>query len=570
MRDEERQRGASRRGARTAAPANTANPSARILVLIGIFLALALVAVARLVDLTLIEGPANAEKAQSSQQQALTVDAKRGTIYDRNGNVLAMSVDATTVYCVPDEVTDVDGEAAAIANVLGGDAADYADDMRKQGSFSYVYKKADKDKAQQLEDQDLDGIYYLADTKRVYPCGQTAGQVVGLTDSDGNGISGLELYYNDVLSGTNGEGYVIRGANGYPTAGGVVMQKEAVQGQDIVVSLDVEMQEYLESRLSQAVSELQGKRGDSIIYDGATGEVLACASTPYLNPADRSSIEEGATTLMPVNTAYEPGSIFKAVTFAAILEANVLTPDSQIYCPAYLPADEYRISDAHERSAETMTVSQILAASSNVGTSLAAQQLGFGALYDKIQRYNLTQATGIDFPGESSGYCTDQSTWSLAQSYNVSFGQGIMVTPLQMARFYGALANGGTECQPHFLVSKAGERQSYDTQQVFDNTDAIEPLTGMLEGVVSDGTGKKAQIDGYTVAGKTGTAQYADDSGSYVAGSYNISFVGWLPRSSSQIVCFVGVTDVPGDRQTASAFKDIMSFAINHYGITEQ
>lgn len=543
----------------------------RMALAFGLFLLVALVFAGRLFYLTLIVGPENAETAISGRTETITVEAKRGTIYDRNGNVLATSVDATTIYCNPTEVTDPSGLAEALAEAFGGEKSDYTKKLASTSTFVYLYKKADVDAAKAIQEMGFDGVYFLSDSKRVYPYGQTAGQVIGLCDTDGNGISGLELYYDEILSGEDGEIVAEYGKGGYPIAGASQQTVEAVDGQDIVVSIDIEMQEYLEERLAQAVTDIEGKRGDSIIYDGSNGEILAIASTPYLNPIDRSTVEEGATTLMPINTQYEPGSIFKSVTMAAVLEAGVLTPESEIYCPVYLDADEYTVSDAHDRAAQTFTLTQILAESSNVGTSLAAETLGFKPLYDKIVEYGFGEKTGVDFPGEASGSCSDQSTWSLIRSYNVSFGQGISVTPLQMARFYGALANDGVAYQPHFLMSypQTGEEVEYGGAKLI-TSQTVDSLTGMLEEVVTDGTGTKAAIDGYAVAGKTGTAQYADSTGTYVEGSYDISFIGYLPDTDSDLVCFVGVTEVPGDRSTANAFKDIMSFAVSHYKIAAQ
>lgn len=558
----------------SSAPARGAS-SSRVWYALLLFVLVGAVLIVRVGYLAIIAGPSNAEDAIAARTVTVANDAKRGTIYDRNGTVLATSVEATTVYCNPYEVKDAKGTANQIAALLGGSPGDYIDALQAQDtSFAYVKRKIDTDAADLLKNMKLDGVYFLSDTKRVYPCGQIAGQVVGLCDTDGNGISGLELYYNDILAGTAGKSQVERGGKGYPIAGGLTEITPSQDGQDIVVSLDIEMQEYVETRLAQGVADIEGKRGDAIVYDGSTGEILACASTPYLNPADRSSIEEGATTLMPVNTQYEPGSIFKAITMAAVLEGGELTPASEIWCPTYLPADEYTVTDAHTRPAGDYTLSNILAASSNIGTSLAAERLGFGPLYNKIIEYGFAQKTGVDFPGEATGYCAEQSTWSHIRSYNVSFGQGVMVTPMQMARFYGAIANNGTACQPHFLISypQTGETPAYATTQIIQNTDILPGLEQMLVGVTTsdEGTGKKAAIEGYEVAGKTGTAQWADDSGKYVSGSYDISFIGYLANTDSNIVCFVGATDVPGDRQTTLPFKDIMSFAINHYRITAQ
>lgn len=303
--------------------------------------------------------------------------------------------------------------------------------------------------------------------------------------------------------------------------------------------------------------------------DGGTGEIYAIASLPLLNPADRTEVEAGATEIKAISTAFEPGSIFKTVTFTAIMEEGVLSPDDTIFCPAALPADEYYVTDAHDRGDETMTVREILDRSSNVGTSLAASKLGFPVLYDKIVQYNLTEATGVDFPGESSGYLADQSSWSTIQSYNVSFGQGVSVTPLQMTRFYGALVNDGVECTPHFLIKNltTGEEPEWSTEKVIDNAEAIETIDSMLQTVVTDGTGSAAAVEGYDAAGKTGTAEYADEKGGYVEGVYNISFTGYLANTNSQLVCFVGATEVPGDRTMTGTFSDIMTFATERYRI---
>ena len=552
---------------------STFNPAGRLSFILLVFAGVALILTARLVFLSLIVGPENAEKARDTRTMAVELPARRGTIYDRNGVVLATSVDATTIYCNPYEVTDPTGEAAQLAAVLGGEAADYLESLTKPDtSFAYVYQKASLELGETIEQLHMDGVYLLEDSKRVYPNGQTASQIIGICDVDGNGLSGLELYYDDILHGTNGYLSIEKGANGYPIAGGLNERVDPLDGEDIVISVDLEMQEYLEARLLQAVKDIQGKGGNALLYDGATGEVVAMASTPYLNPNDRANIKEGATDLKSISTAFEPGSIFKTVTAAAVLEEGVLKPGDKIFCPAYLPADEYFVSDAHDRGDETMTFRDILTYSSNVGMSLSAERLGFGKLYNAIQRYNLTEATGIDYPGESSGFCADSSEWSMIQSYNVSFGQGVMVTPLQMTRFYGALLNDGVECQPHFLLSKpqTGEVPTYKTEKVFNNTDALKPLVSMLQSVVEEGTGTAAQIEGYAPGGKTGTAEYVGDNGLYMLGSYNISFVGFLPQTDSQLVCFVGVTEVPGDRITTPAFKDIMEYAISHYRIVSQ
>lgn len=562
----------SRRSRVAPVPTEALNPE-RIKIVLLVFALLAGAILLRLFFLTVIVGPENAAKAEATRTISVDMPAKRGTIYDRNGRVLASSIDAKTIYCNPYEVKDSSDTAAQLAAILGGKKADYLEALTaKDTSFAYVFQKADLEAAAKVEKLDLPGIYFLDDSKRVYPFGSTGGQVIGVCDVDGNGLTGLELYYDEVLSGTDGVLVQQRGANGYPIAGGLNEMKTAVDGEDIVIALDVEMQDYLEARLCKAVKDIQGEGGNSLIYDAKTGEILACATAPLMDPNDRSTFQDNNMGLTSITTGFEPGSIFKPVTFTSAFEELDLNPDEdEIFCPAELPANEYFVTDAHARGDDIMTLRNILAYSSNVGTSLLASQLGFDKLYDHIVKYNLTDYTGVDYPGESSGYLSPQSEWTDIQAYNVSFGQGIMITPLQLARFYGALINDGVECTPHFLLAKPqqGEEEIYTTEKVIENTEAIAPVTSMLQSVVLYGTGMDAQMEEFEPAGKTGTAEIVDtETGLYLLETYNISFIGFIPESNSSLVCFVGATNVPGDRTTTAAFSDIMSFAANHYRLS--
>lgn len=543
-----------------------------LLVFFGIVL---LLLVGRLVQLQIILADDYSTQAANSRTVSVELSPRRGTIYDRNGKVLASDVQATTIYCNPKEITDVKSTAEKLAGVLGGDASIYESALSTENTtFAYVKRKVDQDKGEEVQALGLDGIYFLDDMKRVYPYGSIAGQILGLVDVDGNGQTGLELYYDSILKGEPGKLVLQQGAYGMPIPGGTEVDEPAKDGQDIILSIDIDMQQYVEERLAKGVSDIGGEDGSAVLYDADSGDIIAIASTPYLDPSDRSNIEEGATSVKAITTQFEPGSIFKTASFCAMLEAGGITAQTTVDCPVYLEADEYKISDAYERAATTMTAAEVLAQSSNVGTSLLVQQhLGFNGLYDKIRKYGLNDATGVDYPGEAEGYLTNVSTWSLIQSYNVTFGQGISLSPLMITRFYGAIANGaGVAHTPHFLISKpsSGEEVTWDSEQIIDNTDAIAPLTDMLVGVVENGTGKTAAVEGYTTAGKTGTAEYADDTGSYVKNMYNRDFVGFLPNATSNLVCFVGVNHVPYERNTCEVFKDIMTEASSRYKIAQK
>ncbi len=581
---------------------------------LAIFAIFAAVFFLRLVYLQVIVAGDYSSQAQAQRTSYLTIEPRRGTIYDRNGVVLATSVDATTIYVDPTEVTDVNMTAQLLADSLGGQASGYLEKVTANNTrYSVIKRKADTSVGDDLQSRVTErvaeaqkqenvrakdageqaqtvqsGIHFVTESRREYPNGQVAGQVVGAcsigVDEDKNreyyyGICGLEKQYNDVLSGTPGYYEAEYGRSGQAIPGGVHEQVDAVDGQDIVVSIDINLQRDVEEYLTNGCKDLEAASGSAVLMDGSTGEIYAAASLPLFNPADRSEVKEGAMQLKCVTDLFEPGSIFKSVSTMAILETGTLTPDSELFCPASITADGYTISDAHERGDATFTLREILDQSSNVGISLATEQMGFDELYNHIVKYNLHSTTGVDYPGEGEegtdalGMLAPLEQWSAVQAYNVSFGQGVSVTPLQMTRFYGAIVNSGVECVPHFLLSmpQSGYTPVYETEDVIENKDAIGDMQSMLKTVVTDGTGKLAAIDGYNVAGKTSTAEiYDEENGGYRKNVYNLAFTGFLADSSSKLVCFVGANEVPGNRVVTPIFKDIMTSAIDRFGITSE
>ncbi len=581
---------------------------------LAIFAIFAAVFFLRLVYLQVIVAGDYSAQAQAQRTSYLTIEPRRGTIYDRNGVVLATSVDATTIYVDPTEVTDVNMTAQLLADSLGGQASGYLGKVTANNTrYSVIKRKADTSVGDDLQSRVTErvaeaqkqenvrakdageqaqtvqsGIHFVTESRREYPNGQVAGQVVGAcsigVDEDKNreyyyGICGLEKQYNDVLSGTPGYYEAEYGRSGQAIPGGVHEQVDAVDGQDIVVSIDINLQRDVEEYLTNGCKDLEAASGSAVLMDGSTGEIYAAASLPLFNPADRREVKEGAMQLKCVTDLFEPGSIFKSVSTMAILETGTLTPDSELFCPASITADGYTISDAHERGDATFTLREILDQSSNVGISLATEQMGFDELYNHIVKYNLHSTTGVDYPGEGEegtdalGMLAPLEQWSAVQAYNVSFGQGVSVTPLQMTRFYGAIVNSGVECVPHFLLSmpQSGYTPVYETEDVIENKDAIGDMQSMLKTVVTDGTGKLAAIDGYNVAGKTSTAEiYDEENGGYRKNVYNLAFTGFLADSSSKLVCFVGANEVPGNRVVTPIFKDIMTSAIDRFGITSE
>lgn len=538
----------------------------------AIFFIFAAIFALRLFYLQVIMSDHYTAMAQETRTINFETTPRRGTIYDRNGVVLATSVDATTIYCNPAEVTDATYEAYMLTQVLGGSANDYYDKLSKDSTtFVYVERQADVDIAKQVKELKLDGIYFIEDTRREYPNGAIGGQVIGACDLDGNGITGLELEYNDILSGTPGKYSAERGEKGTPIPGGVHEDVPAIDGEDIMISLDIKLQDTVERALEEGIKPYEAKKGSAIVMDSENGDLLAICSYPFLDPSDLANSTIGSDNLTAITQFYEPGSIFKSISALAVFEAGAVEPSDYIFCPAKLQADEYEITDAHERGDVTLTFSQILNQSSNVGISLAVERAGFDKLNDMIHKLKITEKTGVDYPGEACGSVEDFDRWARVTGYNVSFGQGITATPLQMVRAYGAIVNDGYISQPHFLLSKpqTGTYEEYGTEKVLDDEGALSKLAGMLRGVVTEGTGKNAYIEGYDVVGKTSTAEIAEN-GSYAQNRYNLGFMGYIANSNSKLVCFVGANDVIYEGNVSNIFGDIMTEVIDQYNVVPE
>ena len=548
--------------------------SSRTFLPLVIFIVIAVVIILpRLFDLQVIKAGEYSAMAQEARIDDSETVARRGTIYDVNGNVLAITMDARIVAANLPDVKDIDKLANACAEVLGGEAQDYKEKL-SQPNVSYVWLKrfVDVETAEKLEAMNLDGIRFEKDFRREYPYGQTGGQIIGFLGADGEAKCGLELYYDDILRGTPGVAIVERDRSGSPIPGGVHEVTPAMDGQDIMISIDIDVQAMLEEKLVDTKHSMGATSMSSVIADADSGAIVAMASLPLFNPSDPSSSDVGSDTVAPVSLAFEPGSMFKTVAAMAILESGTMKPDDTIYCPPEIQANEYWVSDAHDRGGETMSLRDIIDRSSNVGISLATERMGFQEFYDKINAYHMNEATGIDFPGEAEGYMVDFENWSKIQGYSATFGQGLSVTALQLVRFYSGIANDGFEPTPHLLIQNltTGEKPEYEPEEVIENKEAVATMTDMLRTVVTNGTGTLADIPGYKVCGKTSTAEIAAETGGYRTDAYNLGFCGFLDGASTQLVCFVGANEVQYEGTVTPVFRDIMGYTIDHYRISPE
>ena len=552
---------------------NSSDGGYRTKIVLGAFIALALIGVLRLGYIQIFEGENWRNQARESRTISYIPTPERGTIYDRDGDVLAISVEASTVYVHPYEVEDVNKASKELAEILGGDSSYYAGLVGDRSTpFNYIIRQISVEVGESIKEKKIPGVYVSEDTARYYPFGEVGAQVIGIVNQDGEGQTGLELYYDEILAGTEGKVITEQGRDGIPMPQAHSESVAAVDGSDIVITIDIDLQAHVEQAIARGQEQFQSKSANSIVVDSKTGEIYAAASTPGFNANDRSTIETGAeTTLSPITSLLEPGSAFKTVSALSVLESKTMKPEDTIDCPTSIYADDYEVSDAWERGDETFTFDEVLAYSSNVGISLSVENVGddFKAFYDSIKASKFCQLSNVDYPGEGEGSLMDYNLLSHIAKYNMTFGQGLSVTPLQLASYYGAINNAGLWSQPHFLldIPTGDERPQFGQEQIINDEKALADVGSMLESVVEYGTGTHAAVDGHKVAGKTSTAQFAED-GVYVDGAYNVNFVGFLPNSSTDLVCYTGLDYVYAGISTG-IFSDIMSFAVQEYGIVE-
>ncbi|WP_232204443.1 peptidoglycan D,D-transpeptidase FtsI family protein [Olsenella profusa] len=529
----------------------------------------------RLVYLQVIDGPRLKELGTSVRSNEFPVKAKRGTIYDRNGKVLATSVACTTVTCNPKEVTDQTAVAQIMAQDLGGEPSSYLSALSGDTTFSYVRRQVDTDKADQLKSDlaaaRLPGVYYMDDMRREYPYGAAASQVLGVVGVDGDGLTGLEKYYDGVLSGTNGTLTLETGNGGIPIAGGARTQTTAVGGTDIQISLDIDVQQKAEEVISRGVKDYKADSGSVMVSDPRTGEVIAACSTPLFDVTNTSRMEEGATSLKPVSSSFEPGSIFKLITMSIGIEDGLITPDSTFDVPAQVKVGDDMVRDDDKRKQRMdMTIREMLRRSSNVGTALVAQNvIGADRFAQGLQWFGIGTATGIDFPGEANGIVRQRSEYDGASLGSMSFGQSLSIPLDQMVKAVGSIANDGVLETPHFLLSKGGEQASWPSPGASVSPSTASQVTDMMRTVVKEGTAEKAQVRGYDIAGKTGTGEQASESGGYEANKYVSSLIGFAPAGDAQVLVYVGLNGTPylATNSAAPLFSTIMGEALSELQI---
>jgi cell division protein FtsI/penicillin-binding protein 2 len=516
-----------------------------------------------------VRADAFSRMAASQHRQTVTIAANRGTVYDRSGVPLALGEQTTTVYADPLQIRNPAVVAPVVARILRLDPRDVLAKLSdRTHGFVYVARQADPARAATLIKKHITGLGFYPEEKRFYPQHAVAAQVLGYAGVDNHGLSGLELALDKPLGGRTGRETLIRDPFGHVLDS--VVAKTARDGSDVYLTIDHNLQAQAEGILRQTVQRWGANDASAIVLDPKTGAILAMAVAPTYDANSFPIVPKDFQRNRAITDTYEPGSTFKLVTVAGALSSGLVTPRTAFTLPYEIQVADRKIHDAEPRGTERMTVAQILAKSSNVGAITLAEKLGQHRLLDWISRFGFGHPTGIDYPGESEGIVLPADKWSGSTIGNVPIGQGISVTPIQMASAYAAIANGGVWRQPH-LVDRVGDgaaRQAAERRVV--SPWIARQLTTMLQNVVLDGTGTLAQIPGYHVAGKTGTAAKPDPRGGYSTSKYVASFVGFAPASRPQVVVLVSVDEprgaIWGGTVAAPAFQQIARQALQYLG----
>ncbi|MCE9622133.1 MAG: penicillin-binding protein 2 [Actinomycetia bacterium] len=532
-----------------------------------------------------------AGKAQRVSESVLV--AERGTIFARDGGELALSVSSSTLWANPKLVVDPSGASSVLATMLHLSTEKQQSLLdsftTKDKSFVYIARQIDDDLAATVLALDLPGVALLHENRRIMPSGEVGRSVLGLTDIDGVGLAGIELQYNELLTGRNGERVREHDKDGRSIPGSGATTIEPVPGDDLVLTLERSLQFQVEQALLARVEELSAFGGTVIVMDSATGEIYAIANvqrTPVAADGTGGDVEVTSGNLAAVEP-FEPGSVAKVFSLAGVVDAGVANPDTSIDVPGYIIYDkgtawEERINDAAPHDLQPMTLRDIIVNSSNIGTVLLTQQLGYERYGAYLEAFGFGQKTELGFPDESAGIWHPPSEWQGTERVNPAYGYGYSATSLQLVAAVNTVANGGVYVAPKLLKATLGANGEINETDPSPTHEVISPasaatMTGLMTDVVCYGTGKLAQLPGMSVAGKTGTA-YKENDGSYGEDGnrkYRATFVGFFPAQAPRVTILVTIDEPDptshdrfGGTAAAPLFTTVATAAIHELLIT--
>ena len=533
---------------------NCSPNSSRRLYYLGVFFLFWLLAIGfRLVQLQVFHYGDWMQRASRQQQRSIEVSPRRGIIYDRNGHELAMSINVDSVFAVPSEIPDPENTASLIGRVLHMPAAEIAAKIKGSHNFTWITRKVDGEEGQRLRAMNLRGIYFEKEPKRFYPKRELAAQTLGYVGVDDEGLGGIEHAFDEELRGKPGRMQIIMDAR-RKWFGRV--EKNPDPGQNVVLTVDEKIQYIAERELELAMQQTQSEAGTVVVQNPHSGEILALASRPTFNPNIFKDVPAQALKNRAVTDIYEPGSVFKIVTYSAALEEQLIKPEDPIDCQGgVITIGGMRIHDLHKLG--VIPVADALAHSSDVAAVKVGMRLGNERFYSYIHNYGFGQQTGIELPGETRGMAKPASRWSKVSIGAISIGQEVGVTPLQLVSMVSTIANDGIYTPPRIVAGVLPPRSTPQTvtfrppqQRRVLSTLTAAQMKKMLEGVVLFGTARRAILDGYTSAGKTGTGQKVDpNTGTYSKTKYVATFAGFAPVNNPAVTIVVILDSAKGLHQ---------------------
>lgn len=557
----------------------------RSLVVVILFFLFFLVLIANLARIQIVKADKLSQKAGHLSLKKVTIPAKRGEIVDKDGQKLAITIETKKLIADPILVKEKRRTSSVLSGLIDVKKDKLLEKLQKNTRYVVLKESISLEKSERIKEESLPGIFFEPNYSRVYPNDSLACHVIGFVNKQINkdtgqylGKEGLEYVYNNMLSGK--PGYVIAqfDRSGKVIPGTEKERVNAYDGLNLVTTIDKEIQYFAEKELSKCMEEHQADWGTVIVMNPKNGEIYAMVSYPRYNPNEFSKVKNKDVFINNcVRTVYEPGSTMKPLTVAACIEEGLVAPDTAIYLPEKLKVGGYTIGESHHRSEGMYTVTEIIAESYNIGAVKLAEKLGENKFYSYMQAFGLGQQTNIDLNGEQSGYLPTPESWSKSTFANLPFGQGLSATPLQVLRAISVFANDGALVNPHLMKyaydiesgTKTRWDDSKDVKVVSNQTAKI--MTDLLEVAVEKGTGNLAQVPGYRVAGKTGTAQIPDiENGGYL-NSFVASFVGYAPVSEPRISIIVVISNPKGLHYGGSiagpVFSKIAEFSLVHLGI---
>jgi cell division protein FtsI (penicillin-binding protein 3) len=549
-------------------------------ILVGcIFMLLFAIIGARAIQVQVYDGPWLSKKASDQYEKSFTSAGKRGTIYDRNFRELAVSIEVTSIAAFPGRIENPKTAAKMLAKALGLPSSTMVKKLTSKKSFVWLKRQSTPKEAKAVRDLELKGIDFIPECNRFYPSTSMAAQTLGFTGMDGDGLEGIEFYYNRYLKAEENNRTVFKDAlgNGFNAEGENVTQS---RGENLVLTIDSNIQYITETTLEETVKKYSARSGIAIVMVPKTGAVLALANYPFLNPNSYTDFDRELWRNRAITDPFEPGSTMKIFSAAAALESTKVQPNTIFYCEN----GAYRVGKnvVHDiKKHGWLSLQQIVKYSSNIGAVKIGQTIGPKSLYNTLRKFGFGEKTGIDSPGETAGSLNHYKRWAAIDTGAISFGHGVSVSAIQLIRAVSAIANDGVLMKP-YIVQAITDRHgkpviSFNPRTVRRVISAQNArlVRNIMKTVISEGgTGVNAALDGYTVSGKTGTSRKIDESGTYSREKHIASFIGFTPSENPEIAVLVLIDEPKGQYHggvvAAPAFKKIAQEALNQLGVPPQ